>query len=568
MRAYTLGTSGRAAPPLLKLVVGLLALAGAAGGVWWFLSRPEKTTEGEGATAGHEAADALPGRVRTLFAEERFAELDQLADKLFAEKTRNDEGDWELEGFYDALDEPPDPAAAGAWERMFERFERWEKRLPGSPTALAAHGEALTGHAWAARGNDWASNVHDEQWRGFRERLVAAKALLERAEALPKRVPGVYTALQTVALGQGWPREKYEELFRKAVALEPAYTEFYRRKATYLLPRWHGAPGDWERFAAEAAAATKRTLGLALYAQIVLSVKDFADEDELLTGSHVDWPRLRQGLLDLRDRFENKSWFEDNCAWFACHMGDRFTARTRFEKLGESWHTTLWESAEDRQKWVQWASLPETDEEVERRLRWTRIGVQLQDKSLADLLRWLREQGEVGFAIDDAMLRRAEPIDPSLVKVTVREEDASLQKLLKDTLPGLGLVHRVAWGTVLVTTPDRLRALEAATRPPSSGAQATPEGARTVARLAEHCLTADYNHAPADLVRERLASKSEVPLRFGDASFKKSNVWLFTEHRPLPEVFRIFAFILDAELSFEGAGVLLKPRPAAGAGDK
>ena len=64
--------------------------------------------------------------------------------------------------------------------------------------------------------------------------------------------------MHTVALGQGWRRNEYDALYKKAVEGEATYYEFYFRKAYYLLPRWYGKPGEWERFAEEAAKEAKR----------------------------------------------------------------------------------------------------------------------------------------------------------------------------------------------------------------------------------------------------------------------------------------------------------------------
>jgi hypothetical protein len=63
--------------------------------------------------------------------------------------------------------------------------------------------------------------------------------------------------MQILAKGQSWERSRYEKNFEAAIAFEPTYHYFYSEKAQYLLPRWSGEEGEWERFAEE----TSKRLG-------------------------------------------------------------------------------------------------------------------------------------------------------------------------------------------------------------------------------------------------------------------------------------------------------------------
>ena len=62
--------------------------------------------------------------------------------------------------------------------------------------------------------------------------------------ALPKVVGSA------TSLAQGWDREAYEQLFAEAVQYEPTWYEYYTNKVVYLLPRWHGQPGEMQTYVA------------------------------------------------------------------------------------------------------------------------------------------------------------------------------------------------------------------------------------------------------------------------------------------------------------------------------
>ena len=59
------------------------------------------------------------------------------------------------------------------------------------------------------------------------------------------RTPLVFSGLQRWALRGQVPRPAYEKAWKQATAAFPDYTEFYLNKATFLMPRWYGQPGEW-----------------------------------------------------------------------------------------------------------------------------------------------------------------------------------------------------------------------------------------------------------------------------------------------------------------------------------
>jgi len=72
----------------------------------------------------------------------------------------------------------------------------------------------------------------------------------------------------TVALGQGWSRTDHDKLFEEAITFEPKFWYSDLAQAKFLMPRWYGEPGDWEKVA-EAGAGRPGGLGWESYARVV-----------------------------------------------------------------------------------------------------------------------------------------------------------------------------------------------------------------------------------------------------------------------------------------------------------
>src|SRR5207247_7634526 len=125
--------------------------------------------------------------------------------------------------------------------------------FPQSITEPVVRARAWTDYAWDARGGGYAYTVTKEGGRQFQLRMSRAREILEEAARLPVRCPNWYGVMQEVALAQGWDREEYSHLLSEAAKAEPNYYYYYANAARFLLPRWYGRPGVWERLAGEAA---------------------------------------------------------------------------------------------------------------------------------------------------------------------------------------------------------------------------------------------------------------------------------------------------------------------------
>jgi hypothetical protein len=217
---------------------------------------------------GKIAKDYLRRDIKTLLYQEKYETLEKIAADLRRTKARFPDGIWKLRYFYLAFESPTEKNEEG-WKHHLNKLSQWMERYPNSVTARVATGYGWLKYGTYARGTNYASTVSERRWQLLKERLDKAYELAiippgKSSEDCPER----YLLLLKIALYQGIDDTQYEELFKKAIALEPGYYDYYIRKTMRLLPRWHGSEGDWKKFAEEAVKLTPEIEGMSIYASM------------------------------------------------------------------------------------------------------------------------------------------------------------------------------------------------------------------------------------------------------------------------------------------------------------
>ena len=197
--------------------------------------------------------DAFRHTVRQLYNTSNFNELEKIAGDLRASKARLGNGGWKVVQFYDALECRPDEPES-MWQLHDQIHRNWIDRNPASITARLAYADFFCSYAWHARGNGYGDSVTSEGGALFRKRLASAHAIVDEARKLKEKDPFLGTVALTVALGEGPAKDQYDAIVEEANAAEPGYWGYDIRRAYSLLPRWYGAPGEWEAYALKAAA--------------------------------------------------------------------------------------------------------------------------------------------------------------------------------------------------------------------------------------------------------------------------------------------------------------------------
>lgn len=297
--------------------------------------------------------------VEKLFAAEAFDRIEALATRLRTEPLPVFlDGTPALERFYAGLSSAPELQRRSPSEQWQSRYRRWQDAFPSSPTRPVAEAEAYTDFAWQARGAGWSKTVTSEGWSLFAERLTTARTLLEAA---PAACPHHAAVMQTVALGQSWSREDYETLFNTATSAHPTYFTYYFKKAHWLLPRWHGKPGELERWAAAEALSGRAGAGHSIYARIHWSESHYIEDATRwsVADGGFDWPLNRQAFDDLLAATPGSTWNRIAFARFAWLARDRDTFRRVLASVPPGHHGHPFAAGETEIA-RRWAGLPST----------------------------------------------------------------------------------------------------------------------------------------------------------------------------------------------------------------
>ena len=278
------------------------------------------------------------------FQREDFATLEVLGEELQQSRERLNDGSWLSEAYFDAFG-----LGAKAPHERYAAVEqilaRWEQARPASAVLPLIKARFHVDLAWKWRGNGYAKTVKPEGWVEFRKELGIARELLE-THATAKVFPEYFARMQTVALGQPWPREEYERLFAEATRAEPDYYNYYCHKAYYLLPRWHGRKGEWEAFAEDVRQHYGAGgAGDALYARIALSLRDFYDN--LFRDSAISWDKVASGYEYLIRQYPESRYLKSLYANLAWKAGDRPRLRKALPEIKADPDMTVWVNLEN-----------------------------------------------------------------------------------------------------------------------------------------------------------------------------------------------------------------------------
>jgi hypothetical protein len=131
--------------------------------------------------------------------------------------------------------------------------EHWS----GHGFASALKAEYHIKKAWESRGTGWANTVTPEGWKGMKEHLDIAEAVLRKGWSLDQKDVQIPIKMITICMGQGLPREEMEKWFDRAMEIDPGSSDAAYAKLSFLEPKWQGSAEDMLEFGRECVASTK-----------------------------------------------------------------------------------------------------------------------------------------------------------------------------------------------------------------------------------------------------------------------------------------------------------------------
>lgn len=305
-----------------------------------------------------------------LLEEKKYDELEKIAGPLRKNKTKFRNGDSMLFEFYNGLsnaDTELERSVTDAdWQKRLRQIEAWQKAKPKSITPRIALAMCYDSYGSFARGHGWASTVSDKNMQLFHQRNEKARAILLKAEKeIAERDPAMYSTLLATAIGLGVPRPTFKLWVSKAVEIDPTYMPTFYAATLFLLPRWHGFPGELEKFAEEMAEKTKKECGLMVYTAIVRKTSWYHTR-KTFEDFEFSWEKTRRGFRDFEKKYPGARDHYDRFCYLACLSGDRKTAQQQFQRIGDGYRINQWGYQNRYRRW-QAAFQPEIEQGEQRK---------------------------------------------------------------------------------------------------------------------------------------------------------------------------------------------------------
>ena len=295
-------------------------------------------------------------RIGALLVDEQFEALEIIADEYRESQERWGYGWWKLHTFYMGCEKGKGHVRTSHQPVEFlGRFDRWITAHPDSATAKIATAKVRLDLAWRARGGDWAYKVSDVGWAGMHRHLDTAWELLEEAEALDTSDPELYAVWIEIANGLNKPKSVVEDLYQKGLDLNPGYAQLYMARAWYLMPRWHGEPGELEAFAEQASIDAKAVPGTGAYAWIAHKMLNLTEPTAFI--HEFDWsePLLRESFADILAVYPNWMWIQHLRARICGLAEDKEEAQKAFAVIGGKFDKSVWPDEDTFARWIRWA---------------------------------------------------------------------------------------------------------------------------------------------------------------------------------------------------------------------
>jgi hypothetical protein len=287
---------------------------------------------------------------------EEFDELENIAEKLTKSKERFPGGDWKLDRFYEAIRPADDSGIKVDWNDRLAKLKKWTDQKPKSIYANIALGCAQIGKAWDIRGSGFADTVSNEQIVDFQNMLKEAETTLNKISERRKDCPHWYRDIQGVGLGLGYDLETMTKYFEEVAASEPLYWSAYEGHALYMLPRWHGNNGDWERFAEQASNKIGSDEGDILYSEISWRMSRYYPADQFFKQNNVNYRRIKKSLNLRGLKYGVSVHYLNAYCILAGGIGDKVTTKALMSRLGDQWEPDLWKEKKYFDGYKKWAS--------------------------------------------------------------------------------------------------------------------------------------------------------------------------------------------------------------------
>ncbi len=158
-----------------------------------------------------------------------------------------------------------------------------------------------------------------------------------------------------IGLGQDIEKPEFDAIFNRATNSAPDYKGYYLRRAFYLLPRWHGAQGEWESDLASSADRIGGEKGDELYAQVVWCMHKAHMFTNIFKQNNLSWQRIDKGFDVIEKDFPDSLAAKSEAAHLAVLAHDRKNARKYFDQTEGKVDSSEWRSLDEYVHLADWA---------------------------------------------------------------------------------------------------------------------------------------------------------------------------------------------------------------------
>lgn len=300
--------------------------------------------------------DGFRSNIRALVLKGDFQRLQSQAEVFRFNKSRFQNGYWKLRAFYVAFGDLPDDASDKAWLELIEKLQQWTRQFPDSITPRLALAEAYRGYAWMARGTDTGDKVTDAGAKLMNERLGKSFICLQQAKNLLEKQKdyGFYAIALRVCLGASLDRSAYEKFFEMGLQNAPDYSPIYEYKAYYLLPRWYGQQGDWEKFARKMTQRADNPNSEEIFARCALYLRDLGLFYDEFSAADDSWEDLKSSFHAIEKNYPDSLEIKSTLCLVSIKLCDYKEGRAQMKLLNEKVDMSVWTSKDNFLAAAEW----------------------------------------------------------------------------------------------------------------------------------------------------------------------------------------------------------------------
>lgn len=303
--------------------------------------------------------DIFNAEIRGLFEQGEFAKLEELSSGFILTNARFGDGESKLSWFYTALGERYENTESGVEEDLM-LHRRWEQLYPESEARMIALSKLLWERAWRHR---WAgyesgrvsrSEVSRSVKKFMGEQFDQSRALLETVKK--KGVANPYWYVMAVRLGA-------EDGFMQSLELNALVTESLQKNPEFIHPALTrgsslhpdrlGKEGEWENYAQEM--SNMVPAGDELYAHLIINIHTNSRYNDVFKELGASWEKAKSGLKKLIKKHPDSLYYQNYAAYFGTIARDKDFAHESFEKIGNTYLLSVWESPERFAHFRTWA---------------------------------------------------------------------------------------------------------------------------------------------------------------------------------------------------------------------